>query len=439
MTSMRRLFIAVLTACATVASVTAAHGQTSNPLPAALGMSESYTAAARGYAAVAWNPAALGLTGGPETSAMIGAVRGLSGLGPVTLGDLGTWQDEAVPLQVRQQWLADIKRSGGQAGAAGFDFTWAAFQVGRFAAQVSSSGRALNDISAGVAELILMGNADASGTPVDIDLAGSLLDAQVHTTGALSFGMPLPLTAGAPRVAVGVTAKYTLGHVLGVSQESAGVATGDPVGINFRFPVVYTPVVYGDMNQYWLSSGGGWGLDLAVAAELGRLSVAAVAHNVVNRFSWDPAKLRFRSLEMTFSDQDTETSVEWQPLSAAPAELRALVDASTFQPSFAAGAALQWSPRLLVTADARIGSTDGMHTRAPVHAGAGVEVRPLPWLPLQAGASWADFGAGRDGVQLGAGLGVDLGSFQISISAARRAVAFGNEDSAMLSLLSHTF
>jgi hypothetical protein len=432
-------FVAVLTALGTVAVAAPARGQVSNPVPAALGMSESYTAAARGYAAVAWNPAALGLTGGPETSAMIGAVRGLSGLGPVTLGDLSTWQDQAVPVEVRQQWLADIKRDGGQSGAAGFDFTWAAFQVGRFAAQVSSSGRALNDISPGVAELILIGNADASGTPVDIDLAGSLLDAQVHTTGALSYGMRLPLPAGAPRVAVGITAKYTLGHVLGVSQESTGDATGDPVGINFRFPVVYTPVVYGDMNQYWLSSGGGWGLDVAAAAELGRLTVAAAAHNVVNRFSWDPAKLRFRSLEMTFSDQETETSVEWQPLSAAPAELRARVDESTFHPSYTAGAALRWSRRLLLTADARVGSTEGMHTRAPVHAGAGVEFRPLSWLPLQAGASWLDFGAGRDGVQLGAGLGLDLGSFQISASAARRALTFGSENAIMFSLLSHTF
>jgi hypothetical protein len=50
-----------------------------------------------------------------------------------------------------------------------------------------------------------------------------------------------------------------------------------------------------------------------------------------------------------------------------------------------------------------------------------------------------DFGAGRDGVQLGAGLGLDLGSFQISVSAARRAVAFGSENAIMFSLLSHTF
>jgi hypothetical protein len=439
MTIMRSPFTAVLAVLGTIAIATPALGQVPNPVPSALGMSESYTAAARGYAVIAWNPAALGLAGGPESSAMIGAVRGLSGLGPVTIGDLGTWQDQAVPLQVRQEWLADIQRHGGQTGAAGFDFTWAAFQVGRFAAQVSSSGRALNDISPGVAELILMGNAGAGGEPVDIDLAGSLLDAQVHTTAALSYGMPLPLPAGAPRIAVGVTAKYTIGHVLGVSQESTGAATGDPVGINFRFPLVYTPVVYNDMDQYWLSSGDGWGLDVAAAAELGRLTLAAVAHNVVNRFSWDPAKLRFRALEMSFSDQDTETSVDWQPLSAAPAELRALVDESTFHPSYTAGAALRWSRRLLLTADARVGSTAGMHTRAPRHVGAGVEFRPLSWLPLQAGASWMDFGQDRDGVQLGAGLGLDLGSFQISASAARRALAFGSENAIMFSLLSHTF
>jgi hypothetical protein len=438
MAIMRPFFIAGLSAVGIAAAAPAA-AQVANPVPAALGMGGNFTAAARGYPAVAWNPAALGMTGGPESSAVVGAARGLSGLGPVTLGDLRTWQDRVVPPDVRQQWLAEIRDEGGQAGAAGFDFTWAGFHSGRFAAQVSSSGRAMNDISPGLAELILFGNADDAGTPVDIDLAGSLVDAHAYTTGAVSFGMPLPLRAGPARIAAGVTAKYTIGHVLGISQESAGSATGTPVGIDFRFPLVYTPVVYDDLGQYWLSSGGGFGLDVAIAAELGRLSVAAVAHNVVNRFSWDPARLRYRSLEMSFSEHDTDTAVEWAPLAAAPAELRALVDAATFRPSYTAGAALRWSPALLLTADTRLGSTDGMHTRAPLHAGVGAEYRPRPWLPLQAGASWARFGQDRDGMEVGAGMGVHLGGFLLSVSGASRRAGSGSETTLMVSLLSHTF
>jgi hypothetical protein len=424
--------------CTLLLSAPPLGAQLANPLPSALGLGENFTAAARGYAAVSWNPAALGLDDGPQSSAMIGAVRGLSGLGPVTLGDLRTWQDRVVPQDVRQRWLADIRQAGGQAGVAGFDVTWATFQVGRFAAQVASSGTALSDIPTGLAELMLVGNADETGAPVDIGLGGSFVDAAVHTTGGLSFGVPLPLP-GATRAAVGITAKYTIGHVLGISQESAGAATAQPTALEFRFPLVYTPVVHDDLGSYWLSAGGGFGLDVAGTVQLGTLTLAAVAHNVVNRFAWDHERLRYRPLELVFSEGSIESAVEWQPLSAAPDDVRALVDASTFEPSFSAGAALQWSRGLLFTADARYGSTDGMHTRAPRHVGAGVEYRPVPWLPLQVGTAWVGYGNDRTGIQLAAGAGAQLGSFLVSVGAARRETGFGSENTVMLSLLSHTF
>jgi hypothetical protein len=436
MTTIRTVALAACTGLATAAAPVA--GQVANPLPSALAMGESYTAAACGYAAVSWNPAALGLTERPGSSAVIGAVSGTSGLGPVTLLDLRTWRNRTVPMDVRHQWLADIQAAGGQAGATGFDFVWAGFQVGRFAAQVSSSGRALNDISPGLAELILMGSENATGPPLQIDLTGSAVDASGHTTGALSLGLPVSVS-GPARIALGITAKYTIGHVLAISQESEGAASADPAGVGRRFPLVYTPVVYDDLGQYWLQSGGGFGLDVGATAQLGRLAVAAVAQNVVNRFAWNHDRLRYGPLELVFSDSDSQTDMEWQPLSAAPAELRALVDDATFRPSFTAGAALQWSPALLVTADARYSATGGMHVRAPRHLGAGVQYRPVSWLPLQAGAAWVGYGGDQTGVQLAGGAGLHLGSFLVSLAGARRSGGFNSEDTVMLSLLSHTF
>lgn len=410
-------------------------GQVANTSPAALGLSESFTAVARGYEAVAWNPAALGMTGGPNASATIGAVGALAGMGPVTLRDLADHQGETVPLDVRQRWLDRIVREGGQSGAAGFDFTWAAFQVGRFAAQVSSSGRTLNDISPGFAELILMGNADAEGNPRDIALGGAIIDANAYSTAAVSYGTPLNIATLPGRLAIGVTAKYTIGHLLAVSEESAGSATAEPIGMELRFPLAYTPVVY-DGGSYWIRSGAGFGLDIAAAYEAGRLSVAVIAQNLVNTFEWNPQRLRYRPLEMVFSETTLDTDTEWRPFTEAPADLRALVDAATFNPSVTVGAALRWSPQLLVAADARIGSMDGMMTRPPVHAGAGVEYRPLPWLPLQAGAAFVRQSDQHEGLQYSGGLGLQLGSFHVSGAALRRT---SGETAFMLSLLSHTF
>ncbi|CAN5869747.1 hypothetical protein BH23GEM9_BH23GEM9_29870 [soil metagenome] len=416
----------------------AASAQLANTVPTALGMGDNYTALARGYSAVAWNPAGLAMAGGPSASATIGAMRVLGGLGPVTLGDLKTWQGEIVPADVRQRWIADINRDGGQKGAAGFDFTIAAFQAGRFGAQVSTSGRTINDIAPGMAELILMGNVDADGNLRDVALGGSDIDAQVYSTGALSFGIPLMVQEGAGRLSLGITAKYTIGHVLGVTNESVGQATAEPAGLRLSFPIAYTPVTYGG-TKYKIRAGSGFGIDVGAGYQRGRFSLGAVAQNLFNSFEWDQSLLRYRPLEIVFSDDEIDTDIDWEPLTSAPANLRALVDASTFNPTFALGVAVAAMPRVTLAADARFGSTEGMATRPPNHIGAGVEARPVRWLPLQAGAAWVSLGDERSGLQYGGGLGLQLGTFLISASAMRRDVGLGEENMLMVSLLSHTF
>jgi hypothetical protein len=263
-TMLRRATMPMLAICVPAA----AGAQLANTMPAAMGMGENYTAAARGYAAVAWNPANLGLSNGPSASAMLGATRLAGGLGPVTLADLHRYQDESVPLDVRQRWLADIRQAGGQTGGAGFDVGWAAFQVGRFAAQLSTSGRAVNDISPGFAQLLLVGNADDAGNPLDIELGGSTVDAEAYSTGAVSFAIPLPRPQGVTAIAIGVTAKYTIGHALARTAESVGQAGSDPAGMELSFPLAYTPVVY-DGNRYWIRSGGGFGVDVGAALRAG--------------------------------------------------------------------------------------------------------------------------------------------------------------------------
>jgi hypothetical protein len=411
--------------------------QLANPIPAAGGMADNYTAVARGYAAVAWNPAALGLSDGPQASALIGAVRGLAGMGPVTISELVDYEGRLLPLDVRQRWLADIRREGGQAGAAGFDVTWAGFQAGRFAAQVSTSARSVSDISPGMAELILFGNADEQGNARALEFDGSVVDANMYSTAALSFGMPLP-TSVSTRIALGVTAKYVLGHAVAVSEPSRGRSTSDPITMDLSFPIAYTPVVY-DGDNYWIRAGGGFGVDVAATMATGPWVVAAVVQNVLNTFEWDYGRMRYRPLELVFSEATVETASEWEPMANAPPALRELVDDATFRPTLSVGAAFRQSAALMVAADARVGSTRGMATRPPVHAGAGVEVQPLSWLPLQAGAAYVSLGEGRSGVQLAAGAGVRLGTFLISGSATRRSVGLGGENMLMVSLLSHTF
>ena len=416
-------------------SATRLEGQVANASTAALGMGENYTAVARGYHAVAWNPAALGLSDNPEASGAMATFRGSSGLGPVGLRDLADHPDARVPDAVKAEWLADITRAGGEDGVVGGDMTWGAVHRGRFALHVSSSARALNEITPGVAELMLVGPLDENGNPKDLDVSGSAVDVNGYTSFAVSYGMPVLVRDGA-RLAVGITAKHTIGHVLAVSERSTGVVTADSIA--FAFPIAYSPIVR-EGRSHQLKSGSGFGADLAIAYEAGRLSLAVVGQNVVNSFAWNPDELLYRPAAMVFSESEGEASFDPQPLAEAPAELRERVQAAQFNPSWTLGAMLRSTPRLTLAADARIGRTTGMSTRAPVHAGAGAEYRALRWLPLQLGAAYVRTSPERDGVQLTGGVGVQRGGFLFAVSGARREIGHTAENSLMVSLISHFF
>src|SRR5688500_6147829 len=99
----------------------AAHAQLPSASSKALGLAENFTAAARGYHAIAWDPALLGLPGGPGTSLAVAPLRLVTGLDPVTLSDLKEYEGIVVPLTVRDRWLAAVRNEGAEAGTGGAD------------------------------------------------------------------------------------------------------------------------------------------------------------------------------------------------------------------------------------------------------------------------------------------------------------------------------
>jgi hypothetical protein len=425
-------------ACAAALVLSApATAQVANLSTAALGMGENYTAAARGVASLAWNPAGLALSGGPETSAMLGTIRFITGLGPVTLADLSAVQGEVVTEAVRRQWLNQITAEGGQTGAAGFDLAWAAIQFGSFALQFSTSGRALNNIGPGFAELLLIGNVDDQGQAKTIQLGGSSLDMHLYSTMAAGFAVPIQL-GETNRLSVGVTGKFTFGHSMALSGESRGQASADPLAVNVQLPILYTPFQSDDqVNQY--QTGDGIGIDVGIGLELGALTLAAAAKNVFSNFVWDTSMLRYRSTQLEARQGSVESSFQRQPYTSAPAPLQQALEDYTFKPSFAVGAHYRASDRLDVAADGRFGSTDGISTNPPVHVGAGVQYKLLSWLPIQLGAGMVQLREDREGLQLTGGFGLNLGSFQLSASGGRRAVGGGGENMLMVTVLSHIF
>ncbi len=74
----------------------------------------------------------------------------------------------------------------------------------------------------------------------------------------------------------------------------------------------------------------------------------------------------------------------------------------------------------MVTADMRRGSDEGMVTGPTSHLGAGVEYRPVSWLPLRAGAAAISLGENNGGYQFGGGLRINLGGWNLAASALQR-------------------
>jgi hypothetical protein len=415
-------------------TASAVHAQLASPSAAAFAMGDNYTALARGYNAVSWNPAGLGMSGNPGFSLTVGSARGIAGLDPVTLSDLKEYEGQVVPTSVKQQWLNSIIEEESQAGTGGADLTWLALQIGPVALQAATSGRAVNNISPGVAQLIMFGNADDTG-PQAITLSGSAVDVNSYSTFAASFGMPFSIGMGSGRLAAGATVKYTVGHVLAFGRESTGATTTEPIAVNFSFPIVHTPL--GDDDEsFEVNNGNGFGIDIGVGYEDGPLTLAATVQNVFNTFEWDDTALRYRPLSIMLEQGSYETETDVQPIATAPQSVRNAIDDMTFKPSVALGAAFRQSARLNIAADARFGGSDGMHTRPPTHVGAGVEYAATSFLPVRVGVAYVKVDDENSGFQFGAGFGIRFGNYSLSAGIGQVNTDLGKDTHLMLQVVS---
>ncbi|MGD8276491.1 MAG: hypothetical protein PVH00_00630, partial [Gemmatimonadota bacterium] len=358
--------------------------QIANGSTAALGMGENYMAVARGLDAVAWNPAGLGLFGTGSSSWVAMVARGGTGIGPVTLGDLADWSNERVPAPVKRAWLARIAADGGESGSADADVTWFGLQFGRFAVHASTSVRTQAALAPGIAELLLFGNVGESGEAQAVTLSGSSGVATAHSAIGASWAMPLP-TGDGGCAAVGLTVKYVVGHALAVGDNSTGNTTVEPISVLFGFPTLHST---SEGDSFDGNGGAGLGLDLGLGWDTpGGWSFGLAVQNVVNTFDWDPGELSFSPLHVHLDSDTAYTETDEVPASQAPASLRTRVDDLTFRPVLSAGAAYRVSDQLMVAGDARLTSDTGIRMGAARHVGAGLEYRPVPWLPIHAGGA----------------------------------------------------
>lgn len=401
-------------------------GQLPSASSAALGFADNYTAAARGYNAIAWNPANLALTGNPQASLAIFPVRAVTGLGPVTLGDLKRWGGKIVPEDVRTGWLDRIRSDGKEAGGAGADLTFVAVQVRRVGFQLSTTLRTAADLNTDAARLILFGNAP-NGQPLAFKLGDSQANGAWTSTAALSYAQPFPVGTTGARLSVGGALKYTMGHAVAWGHDEGSTISASPVALNVSFPLITTD------TASFFNNGSGIGLDLGGAYQAGNLTVSAALQNVFNSFRWSESELRYRAATAYFTgDSSSAGSFDERPVPATATALVQRVMDERYKPVVLAGAAYRLSPRLLVDGDFHARAGDGGLQFDPRwQLGAGAEYRLRPFLPLRAGAALI-----TGGEQLAAGIGFELGAFSLNASIAHRADATGGSTISMITLIS---
>jgi hypothetical protein len=388
----------------------------------ALGMGDNFTALARGFSAVAWNPALLGMPDTPGFSLAILPVRANAGLDPVTLADVARYDGQFITDAVKEAWLQRIAARGEEKGSASGGVTYVAMNIGPIGFQLSTVSHLIASLSPDAAELVLFGNAYRS-TGEDFDLGDSRFQGVVTTTGAVSVAQPLPLFPG--HFSVGATVKYIVGNALVHGQNVGSSVTGTGE-VNLAFPIIQSDTFGPSPN---VDRGRGFALDLAAAWRGGPLTVGVAMQNVFSSFAWDTTGFYYRPGRVQFDGTTREAEFDVDVYANAPAEVKAAVDGLTYEPQLLIGAAWRVGRRLTVAADVRRYVGDGLEIGPESHAGIGAELRLFPFIPFRAG-----FAKVAGGTQLGVGTGLEFGGVNLSASYGRRSTELGTDDMAAFGL-----
>ena len=416
----RAIVIALAMACAYALPL---RGQVPSASAPALGLADNFTAVAKGFNAVAWNPAMLGMPDNPRFSIAVLPVRGSAGIGPITLADVAGYESRFLDDAVKQDWLRRIIESGGQAGTASGDVTYLGLSAGRLAVQLSTMSHVEANLSPDAAELLLFGNAGRA-TGEDFDLGRSSVRGMVTSTAAVSFAQSLPVRFLVPvleqHLSVGVTVKYTVGNALVFGRNVGSVVSSTDGDIDVAFPLIQSDSV---ANAHSIDRGRGVGVDVGAAWRGGPLSLSASVRNVYNSFAWDTTSFVYRPGRVQFDGTTGDAEFEMEAYANAPEALRSTVRAFTFARQLVVGGAWRASEKFRVSADVRQHVGQGIELGPRSHLGVAAEYRPLSFMPLRAGYSQI-----TGGYQLGAGAGIDAGPASISASVGRRRGGFGADN-----------
>ena len=413
-----------------------AEAQQLNTSAAALGLGGNFSARARGYEAVAWNPANLGLPGNPGFSLTLLPVAASFTLDPITLADIKSVQNyqapDVVPFSTRQAWLDKVTAAGGEKGTPSGG-TNVALSAGPIALQIGVTAFGAVDLNPDAVEALLFGNVPVAGSGPNgtnarnLNFKNSKFDGGGVTTAAISyghaFGTPKP---GSGILAFGATLNWVGGNFVGIALDA--VSSTNVNGGTISLPSVSTRSAQDcrdDAGQVKAGcavlpgsgglNGSGIGADVGVAWMRDKLALSATVLNAFNSFSWDESSLAYRPGFGQFDASGDTTNFDEQAYANAPAALKNAISNFKFKPTISVGLGYAWTRDITVSADARrqMGDDQSIVIGPQTSVGAGVEYRGIPLLSLRGGA---DYITGGSAFSFGAG--VRLGRYELGAAIA---------------------
>ncbi len=260
-----------------------ARAQAPNPSATSFGLVGAYTARARGYEAVAWNPANLGLAHRPKWSVGLPSVTAFVANNSWSLGTITGLYGEFLDDERKSRLLGDVRRGDADRmltldldGSAQF----LGFSVGRFAISAGTAAGGGGDFASDALEFLLFGNVGQDNEGGDFSFDGTGGTGWWISNVSASFGQPIEIAAFERRglkFSVGGTASYLIGHALGDLRDLGSLLTEDPLTLNVQARTIYSD----DAN------GEGWAVDLGFALESESLTAGLVLDNLLGNMSWD--------------------------------------------------------------------------------------------------------------------------------------------------------
>ncbi len=387
------------------------------PGPRALGVGGAFIGLARGYEAVAWNPANLALPDRPAFSVgLAGAEAGAASVGPGLLS-FGILDDTDPGAVEGAEFLGNVP-AGGAALRGSVAAPWIAVSAGPVGLAVTTTALATADIGRGLVELYL--DAADDGVLDGWNVGGYRIGDsgyRIATYTAVTGGAAVPLRIGEFPVTVGIGLRGVRAH---------GLERGR----------LFEPAVDGDrltMTGVAVRSDGGVGIGVDLGAtirhESGFLFGVAV-ENVYQRMTWDEA-VELRNGEVTSAELDEvglfgiRGRLDVEPFDDTAVPLEAYVvadelfDGAYFPRTVRAGAAYRWrGARAGITYGSTLGGGD-LHAGWPAWLAVGFE-QELVVLALRAG--WATSFTGSHAITAGTTLGGD--DIRFHLAGAR---VFGSE------------